>query len=129
MGFNEVNRHCNNLLGNDDKSLKNHKRYLKSLLENKLTDIVFSKPLARNESERLCSKETQRAVIEETFKNAKDDFSTIFDCAKTIRKDIQKNEQWKFYGSFENFNTPKSLSSLIKWILIGPKDIRDTRKK
>ena len=134
LSMNEVNIHYNSLLGNDEKSQKNFKQYLKKLLENNISDIVFSKPLARNESERLCSKQTQGAFIEETFKNTKENFSTIFDCAKTIRNDIQKSQRWKFHGSFENFkffriNIPKNLSSLVRWILTGPKDITDTRKK
>ena len=30
------------------------------------------------------------------------------------------SQPWKFEGSFSNFTVPKALSTLLKWILIGP---------
>ena len=38
-----------------------------------------------------------------------------------IRKDILDKEKWVFKGDFNKYELPKSLKSLLQWIIIGPK--------
>ena len=53
---------------------------------------MLFRSLARNESERICSKQTQNNVLEETFKNTKDDYSTIVDITKREKDEVSDSE-------------------------------------
>ena len=52
--------------------------------------------------------------------NKADDFAAIFEVAKILRRDIISLRQWKFSGSFDDFKIPKSLATLLEWVLVGP---------
>ena len=54
-----------------------------------------------------------------------DDFTTNFKAAKIIRNQILKHRSCKFDGSFSRFDLPVSLSSLLRWIIAGPKHTVD----
>ena len=85
---------------------------------------VFSRPSARCLSEQLYSTDCQ-AKASETYKNNLVDFTTIFEAAKIILNQILKHRNWKFDGSFSEFDLPVSLSSLLRWIITGPKNTVD----
>lgn len=67
---------------------------------------MLFRSLARNESERICSKQTQNNVLEETFKNTKDDYSTIVDITKREKDEVSDSENWTFFFEVyaEEFN-------------------------
>ena len=52
--------------------------------------------------------------------NKADDFAAIFEVAKILRRDIMNLRQWKFNGSFDDFKIPKSLTTLLEWVLVEP---------
>lgn len=60
---------------------------------------MLFRSLARNESERICSKQTQNNVLEETFKNTKDDYSTIVDITKREKDEVSDSENWTFFSA------------------------------
>ena len=49
-----------------------------------------------------------------------DNFAAIVEVAKILRRDIMNLRQWKFNGSFDDFKIPKSLATLLEWVLVGP---------
>ena len=126
-----VNITYNNLLGIPPDRSENFKRYLKQLIKENVSQIVFTRPPVRNESERLCSLQAHSSAIEKTFKNSWENYTNIFEAAKLIRKDLIKQEKWQFSGSFDGLHVPQSLVAMLQWILIGPKQEMDIagRKK
>ena len=64
------------------------------------SDIVLCRSLARIELERICSKQTQINATEETFKNTKDDYSTMIDSAKIVKDEVSDSENWMFFWQF-----------------------------
>ena len=123
LDMNNLNKTYNNLLGNDNEV--NYKRYLKRLFNETIPGVVFSRPPARRLSEQLYSAGCQAKAIE-TYKNNSDDYTTIFEAAKIIRNELLKHRNWKFDGDFSGFDLPVSLSSLLRWIIVGPKNTVDT---
>ena len=45
---------------------------------------------------------------------------TVFKAATIIRKELLASGEWKFEGSFENYEHPRILTSFLKWIIAGP---------
>ena len=123
LDMNNLNKTYNNLYGNDNEV--NYKRYLKRLFNETIPGVVFSRPPARRLSEQLYSADCQAKAIE-TYKNNSDDYTTIFEAAKIIRNELLKHRNWKFDGDFSGFDLPVSLSSLLRWIIVGPKNTVDT---
>ena len=118
LEMNNLNKTYNNLLKNDYEI--NYKQYLKKLLNETIPGVVFSRPPVQCLSEHLYSAKCQ-AKANETYKNNLDDFPTIFEAAKITCNQILKHQNLKFDGSFSGFDLPVSLSSLLRWIITGPK--------
>ena len=112
-----VNEWYNEFIGTEC----NNKRYLKQLLTENVPDIHFIRPPARNMPERICSSFSQSKAVE-SLRNNRDNYTFIFDAAKIIREDILKCEEWQFDGLFDGFHLPLTLQSLLRWIIVGPKD-------
>ena len=68
----------------------------------------------------LCSNSSHVEAID-AYRNTLDDYNLIFKTASMIRKDILDKEKWVFKGDFNEYELPKSLKSLLQWIIIGPK--------
>ena len=86
-----------------------------------LLNEKFVKSPRVNEPDRICSYDTEASIVDEAFgQNNYDDINLVFKVATTIRKELLESQSWKFEGSFSNFTVPKALSTLLKWILIGP---------
>ena len=64
-----------------------------------------------------------------TVSNKADDSASIFEVAKLTRKEILQYRQWKFEGSFSEFQVPRSLATLLEWIIAGSKPSLKSRKK
>ena len=56
------------------------------------------------------------------------DIKDLYKVAGKVRKEILKSA-WKFEGSMDNFTPPPLLSSLIKWILVGPNESFEGEKR
>ena len=47
-------------------------------------------------------------------------YHDVVQAARLIRDDILKTENWKFTGSFDNYQPPLLLKTFIRWIIAGP---------
>ena len=103
----------------DDEEEINYKEYIKSLLQSNVTNVLFSRPPCRRKPENIHSDQLNKKLVDD-HSNKADDFAAIFEVAKILRRDIINLRQWKFSGSFDDFKIPKSLATLLEWVLVGP---------
>ena len=52
--------------------------------------------------------------------NKVDDFNTLFEASKLLRKELSSHPKWAFKGSFDDFIHPKIFISFLRWVLPGP---------
>ena len=83
--MNKVNETYNNLLGNEQGF--NYKRYLKTLLKDNISGLVFYTPPCQSSSEIPCSSILQGKEVD-TLNNSPDDYKFIFQAASLVRKDV-----------------------------------------
>ena len=50
-----------------------------------------------------------------------DIYDQIFETAMLIRKEVNANKSWKSEGTFDNYQEPDMLHSLLNWVIRGPK--------
>ena len=115
--MNTVSLTYNALLENEEEI--NYKKYIKSLLQSNVTNVLFSSPPCRRKLENIHSYQLNKKLVDD-HSNKADDFAAIFEVAKILRRDIMNLRQWKFNGSFDDFKIPKSLTTLLEWVLVGP---------
>ena len=101
-----LNTKYNNLLGTNEV---NYKRYLKQRLLENVPGVQFVRPPTRNQSERVCSSRSQSSTVEKNFRSSYDDYQSIFQAARKIKKEIKAQGKWQFEESFDGFSIPKSL--------------------
>ena len=100
---------------------KSYKPYLKQLIEEHLPNVSFQNSPRVNEPERICSNAASSQALDNVIKQSKaDNFNELFNVSKIIRKELEHHEKWQFKGSFDDFSAPIQLSTLIRWILVGP---------
>ena len=97
------------------------------MLEN-IGNVVFTRPKSRRAPELVCSAQLSEEAID-SYKNAPDDFNDLLHAAAMVRKDILTNNKWSFSGNYEGFEIPVTLQSLLKWIIIFPKENIDMAPK
>ena len=115
--MNTLNLTYNALLENEEEI--NYKKYIKSLLQSNVSNVLFSRLPRRRKPENIHSDQLNKKLVND-HSNKADDFAAIFEVAKILRKDIMNLRRWKFNGSFNDFKIPKSLTTLLKWVLVGP---------
>ena len=69
----------------------------------------------------MCSKTTVSRALDSTVTVINADEMKTFEASKVIRKNILKLNQWKFTGSFQDFQRAKKLQTFLKWTKLGPK--------
>ena len=116
IDMNTVNLTYNTLLENENEI--NYKKYIKSLLHSNVSTVLFSRPPCRRKPENIHSDQLNEKLVDD-HSNKTDDFAAIFEVAKILQRNIM-NVQWKFNGSFDDFKIPKSLATLLEWVLVGP---------
>ena len=104
-----------------EKDRQNFKPYIKSFLQENIRDILFIWPPARNVPKWVCTKLLQNISVQKSFENSWDSYKNTFNTAKMIRKDILAEKNWEFTGSFDGFDIPNSLATLLNWNITGPK--------
>ena len=65
-------------------------------------------------------------VVDTAFENANKNLDHFFQAARMIRQGVAKCQPWIFDGSFEDYQPPDMLRTLIKWIITGPKNRIET---
>ena len=114
--MNTVSLTYNALLENEEEI--NYKKYIKSLLQSNVTNVLFSRPPRRRKLENIHSYQLNKKLVDD-HSNKADDFAAIFEVAKILRGDIMNLWQWKFNGSFDDFKIPTSLTTLLECVLVG----------
>ena len=97
------------------------KKYLKTLITENVSDIVFIKSKNRNKPEQIMTSSTQSEVISDICDSTttNNDIKSMLKLAKKIREEILLQD-WKFIGDFSTYITPAFLSIFLKWFLFGP---------
>ena len=114
IDLNSLNITYKNLLRNETE-YQNYKQFLKQLVEENVLEIVFSRPPARNQSERICSSNVCGEAVN-TYTNSSDDYNTIFEAAKLIRRQLLlKQDIWIFTEYFTGFSNSQQLQLLLHW--------------
>ena len=99
-----------------------YRKYLKQLILENVPGISFKKSPRANKPERICSESAEDHAIEVALQqNEVEKFKEIYNAAKIIRTELEKMNKWKFSGSFSDFTAPTQFSTLIRWIVFGPK--------
>ena len=90
--MNTVSLTYNALLENEEEI--NYKKYIKSLLQSNVTNVLFSSPPCRRKLENIHSYQLNKKLVDD-HSNKADDFAAIFEVAKILRRDITAMEiQW-----------------------------------
>ena len=116
IDMNRVNLTYNALLENEEEI--NYKKYIKSLLQSNVTNVLFWRPPCKRKLENIQWQALQKIGWWPLLESWR--FCCNFWSGKILRRDIMNLRQWKFNGSFHGFKIPKSLSTLLEWVLVGP---------
>ena len=112
---------------NDAHATTSSRKLLKVLVQSKIPDIDFHKPMTVNEPERISIKETQDVAIQltESMKaNCDDDMKVLFGAAATLQKAINRAKRWEFTRKLEeatNDIVPEELYLFCRWLIQGTK--------
>ena len=129
MDMNTVNAaYINILKENKVEGVQNdYKKDLKSLISENIKDIHFNRPSDRTKPMQILSTKTKVQILSEVAKlNSHDqsrDIKILLQAAKIIRNDISKNSNWKFTGSFDDYEPPPLTYILCKHIIQGTRMI------
>ena len=99
----------------------NYKKYIKELILDNIPDIVFVKGKQKNKPEILMTNLTHAEAINtytETTTN-ENDIKALWKLAKSIRSEVFA-KKWQFTGNFKSYDSPRLLSTFLKWVLLGP---------
>ena len=97
----------------DNEEEINYKRYTKSVLQSNVTNVLFSRPLHRRKLENTHRDQLNKKLVDDHSSKA-DNFAAVFEVAKILRKDIMNLQQWKFNECLDDFEIPKSLTTLLE---------------
>ena len=117
IDMNTVNLTYNASLENEEEI--NYKKYIKSLLQSNVSNVLYSRPPCKRKPENIHSDQLNKKLVDD-HSNKADNFAAIFEVAKILQRDFMNLRQWKFNGSFDDFKIPKSLVTLLEWVLVGP---------
>ena len=85
----------------------NYKQHWKCLLLEKIPGIDFIKHGTKPEAH-----EYEVSDVEE-------EMEILSRASKIIRREVGYLKEWRYVGSFEDYETPKKLLQLVKWITYG----------
>ena len=71
----------------DNEEEINYKRYIKSVLQSNVTNVLFSRPLCGRKPENIHRDQLNKKLVDDHSSKA-DNFAAIFEVAKILRKDI-----------------------------------------
>ena len=134
LDMNMINEIYLNILVNNGKEKEsissNYKKYLKQLILENLPDVTFIKNKNVNKPDNLCSTKTERNAFDIGIaESTGDNLGKISSVSKLIRKEVLEKENWVFNGSFGKFTLPPLLSTLLRWILVGPTESIENEKR
>ena len=98
-----------------------YKRYLKQLLKDSISIAEFIKLNQKNCPEKICTKSQKDCIADSALECKTDIYDQIFDTVMRIRKEVNASKPWKFEGTFDDYQEPDMLHSMLNWIMTGPK--------
>ena len=99
----------------------NYKPYLKQLIKDNISIAELRKPNQKNCHEKICTNSQKDCIADSTLECKTDIYDQISETAMLIRKELNVNKSWKFEGTFDDYQEPNMLHSLLNWIIRGPK--------
>ena len=92
---------CHNIrAANGVKSPRVERKKLKLLIQEEISDVEFSNPLRKNESERVSLKQTKdKALSNVENSTPESEMQEMFNVARALPRDILQTEEWTFSGS------------------------------
>ena len=99
----------------------NYKPYLKQLIKDNISISEFMKPNQKNFSVKICTKSQKDCIVDSALECKTDIYDQVFETAMLIRKEVNADKSWKFEGTFDYYQEPVTLHSLLIWIIRGPK--------
>ena len=79
------------------------------------------KPNQKNFPVKICTKSQKDCIVDSALECKTDIYDQVFETAMLIRKEVNANKSWKFEGTFDDYQEPGTLHSLLIWIIRGPK--------
>ena len=125
LDMNKVNITYHNLFFenwlNINEICENYKKQLKTLIQENIPCAKFVKSKYANQPEKNFTEEAQREAIHKSSIDQTQDINLnyMWKVARFIRKEIIDRDQWVFTGTFNDFENPPMLHTLLKWILLG----------
>lgn len=97
----------------------NYKQHLKSLLLEKIPGIDFVKRGPKPEI--VVSKKLKDKIISHEYEitDVDEEIEILSRASKIIRREVDSIKDWQYIGSFDDFETPKKLLQLVRWITFG----------
>ena len=81
----------------------------------------FIKRNQKNCPETIRTKGQKDCIVDSGLECKTDRYDQIFETAMLIREKVNANKLWKFEGTFDDYQEPDMLHSLLNWIIRGPK--------
>ena len=118
---------CHNIrAANGVKSPRVERKKLKLLIQEEISDVEFSNPLRKNESERVSLKQTKdKALSNVENSTPESEMQEMFNVARALPRDILQTEEWTFSGSLQEPQLAekyisKPLYMFFRWLIQGP---------
>lgn len=127
LNMNSLVKTCRNIrVANGVKEPDVSKKKIKQLILERIPNVVFSKPLQANESERVslpATKDKAIAMMEEMQERS--EMEEIFSVAKRLRSLIISSDSWRFKGSLQHQDhlVPRALYIFFRWLIVGPSTV------
>ena len=106
---------------NINEICENYKKQLEILFQENIACAKFVKSKCANQPDKICTEKAQREAIQKSLIDQTQDINLnyMWKVAQFIRKEIFDRDQWVFTGTFNDFENPPILHTLLKWILLG----------
>ena len=89
------------------------------MIKDNISIAEFIKPIQKNGPEKICTKSKKDYIVDSALECKTDKYGQIFETAMFIRKEVNANKSWKFEGTFNDYQEPDMLHSLLNWIIKG----------
>ena len=114
------NAYIESLKDNNCTDIKtNYRPCLKQLIKDNISIAEFIKPIQKNGPEKICTKSKKDCIADSALECKTDKYGQIFETVMFIRKEVNANKSWKFEGTFNDYQEPDMLHSLLNWIIKG----------
>ena len=100
---------------------ENYKKPVKILIQENMRFAKIVKSKCASQPEKIFKDKAQRGAIHKSLIDQTQDINLNFmwKVARFNRKEILDRDQWGFTSTFNDFDNPPVLHTLLKWILLG----------